>query len=202
MSEPTRIPISGISKRQPEYEIEPLFLMRWSPRAMNGEILSENELMRLFEASRWAPSSFNEQEWRFLYARRDTPEWETFFNLLVDANKTWCKDAAVLVVVVGAKNFAKNGKANKVHSFDCGAAFQNLALQATSMNIVAHGMAGFDFDKAKSSLNVPDDFEVQAMIALGKPAPKDTLPKELQDKEEPSQRRPVKLSVCEGSFSF
>lgn len=202
MSDNIRIPVTGVSKRLPDYDIEPLFLMRWSPRSMSGETLSDNELMRLFEAARWAPSSANEQEWRFLYARRETPNWETFFGLLADGNKVWCANAAVLVVIIGAKNFARNGKENRVHSFDCGAAFQNLALQATSMNLVAHGMAGFDYEKAKLELKIPDTFEVQAMIALGKPAPKENLPKNLQEREEPSQRRPVKLSISEGSFAF
>src|SRR6185436_18316236 len=83
------------SIRKPDYPIDPLFLRRWSPRAMSGEPLTERELMTLFEAARWAPSTYNEQEWRFLYARRDTPHWSLFFNLLMEANQVWCKNAAV-----------------------------------------------------------------------------------------------------------
>ena len=86
--------------RKADHAIEPLFLRRWSPRAMSGEPLSEEELLTLFEAARWAPSTFNEQEWRFLYARRDTPQWSQFFDLLMEANQVWCKRATVLTVVV------------------------------------------------------------------------------------------------------
>src|SRR6266581_6131503 len=82
--------------RKPDYPIEPLFVRRWSPRAMSGEPISEREMLTLFEAARWAPSTFNEQEWRFLYARRDTPQWPTFLGLLAEGNKLWCRHAALL----------------------------------------------------------------------------------------------------------
>ena len=84
----------GHEHRTPDYPIEPLLLDRWSPRSMSGEPLDEAELMRLFEAARWAPSTYNEQEWRFLYARRDTPHWPAFFGLLMEANQAWCDRAA------------------------------------------------------------------------------------------------------------
>ena len=80
----------GSEQRTPDYPIEPLFLDRWSPRAMSGEPIDERELLRLFEAARWAPSTYNEQEWRFLYARRDSPHWPAFFGLLMEANQAWC----------------------------------------------------------------------------------------------------------------
>src|SRR4051794_29422351 len=103
--------------RTPDYPIEPLIYRRWSPRALSGEPLEERELMSLFEAARWAPSTYNEQEWRFLYARRDTPEWPRFFDLLMEANQAWCRNAAVLVVVLARKTFMRNGKPNPVHLF-------------------------------------------------------------------------------------
>ena len=89
--------IKGSEVRKADYPIEPMLLDRWSPRAMSGEEISQEELMRLFEAARWAPSSFNAQQWRALYARRGTEHWQTFLDLLVDANKVWAKNAAVLV---------------------------------------------------------------------------------------------------------
>ena len=97
----------GREHRTPDYPIEPLFLDRWSPRAMSGEPIDERELMRLFEAARWAPSTYNEQEWRFLYARRDSPHWPAFFGLLMEANQTWCGRAAVLMVVLSHKVFTQ-----------------------------------------------------------------------------------------------
>src|SRR5215207_4883264 len=108
--------------RKPDSPIERLFVRRWSPRAMSGAPLSEQQLHTLFEAARWAPSTYNEQEWRFLYARRDTPHWETFLGLLMEANQVWCHKAAVLVVVLARKVFTHNGKPNPVHLFDCGSA--------------------------------------------------------------------------------
>jgi nitroreductase len=188
--------------RKPEHPIEPLIYRRWSPRAMTGESISDAEMLTLFEAARWAPSTYNEQEWRFLYARRNTPHWAAFFDLLVEANQQWCKNAAMLVVIVAHKVFARNGKPNAVHLFDCGSAWENLALQATAMGLVAHGMAGFDFTKAAATLRVPEDYAVAAMFAIGRPGDPAQLPEALRKIEVPSGRRPVRESICEGAFAF
>src|SRR5437899_531761 len=188
--------------RKPDYPIEPLFVRRWSPRSMSGEPLSEADLMRLFEAARWAPSTYNEQEWRFLYARRDTPYWQIFFDLLMEGNQAWCRQAAVLGVVLARKTFTRNGKPNPVYLFDTGSAWENLALQATVMGLVAHGMAGFDFEKARTALSVPGEYAVAAMFALGRPGNPDALPPDYRKLEVPSSRRPVKESICEGPFAF
>ena len=193
---------SGREHRTPDYPIETLFIDRWSPRSMSGEPLADAELMRLFEAARWAPSTYNEQEWRFLYAHRDTPHWPAFFGLLVEANQAWCDKAAVLIVVLSHKVFARNGKPNPVHTFDTGAAFENLALQGTAMGLVVHGMAGFDRGKARATLRVPDDYEVEAMVAVGHRGDPAALPPELQTREMPSGRQAVSEIVREGPFAF
>jgi nitroreductase len=196
--------MSGPSKaenhRNPDYPIESLFVRRWSSRAMSGEALSEAEILTLFEAARWAPSTYNEQEWRFLYAPRETPEWPTFFNLLLEGNRAWCKQAALLSVVVAHKVFQQNGKPNPVHVFDSGLAFENLALQGTSMGLVVHGMAGFDFQKARVDLSVPDDYAVCAMFAVGRPGDPEQLPAKMQELEMPSGRKPVSEIIREGKF--
>lgn len=186
--------------RHPDHKIEPLFYRRWSPRSMSGEPISEEELLRLFEAARWAPSTYNEQEWRFLYARRDTPQWPLFFDLLMEANRVWCQHAAVLVVVVAHKVFSRNGQPNPVHVFDSGLATENLMLQGAAMGLVVHGMAGFDFNKARVSLGVPDDYAVSAMLTVGRPGNPDDLPPELREREVPSPRKPVGEIICEGKF--
>ncbi len=157
--------------------------------------------MRLFEAARWAPSTYNEQEWRFLYAPKDSPHWDAFFNLLVEANQRWCGNAAVLVVVVSHTVLSRNGKPNPVHSFDAGAAFENLALQGCAMGLVVHGMAGFDRARARTTLNVPDDYDVEAMIAIGHPGDPDDLPEALREGEQPSGRKPVHEIAWEGPFA-
>lgn len=186
--------------RTPAHPIEPLFVRRWSPRAMSGEPLSEEQLAMLFEAARWAPSTYNEQEWRFLYARRGGRHWDGFFDLLVEANQRWCHRAAVLVVVLSHEVFERNGKPNPVHTFDAGAAFQNLALQGAALGLVVHGMQGFDYERAKRLLEVPDGWSVEAMIALGHPGDPDELPDSLREREVPSGRRPIAEIAWEGTF--
>lgn len=186
--------------RNPTYEIHPLILARWSPRAMNGEEISDEELMTLFEAARWAPSSYNGQPWRFIYAKRNTEHWKQLFGLMVEFNQSWAKNAAVLVVVVSKKTFEFNSKPARTHSFDAGAAWENMALQATSIGLVTHGMEGFDYERAKEVLEIPDDYQVEAMIAIGKRGQKESLPAELQQRESPSDRKELKEIVVEGKF--
>ena len=186
--------------KKPAYPINPLILKRWSPRAMSGESITKNDLMTLFEAARWAPSSYNHQPWKFIYAMRGTPEWNSLFSLLVEFNQNWCKNAAVLVVIISKNNFEYNNKLSRTHSFDTGSAWENLALQATDMNLVSHGMEGFDYDRAKKELGIPDDFTVEAMCAIGKPGKKENLPTDLQEKEAPSGRKPITEFIFHEKF--
>jgi nitroreductase len=188
--------------RKPAFGCDPLFVNRWSPRAMSGEALTREELFTLFEAARWAPSSNNNQPWRFLYAERDTEYWPVFFDLLTDANKVWAEKAAVLAVVVSKTTFDHNDKYSRTHSYDAGAAWENLALQGSMKGLVVHGMQGFNYDKAKAALNVPDTFQVEAMIAVGKPGKKEDLPEHLQAREFPSPRKEMAAIACEGLFRF
>ena len=119
-----------MNTRKPAHTILDLILNRHSPRAMSGEKFTEHELLQLFEAARWAPSSFNNQPWRFIYAHRETAAWKVLFDLMVPFNQSWAKDAAVLLVVVSSNLFEKTKKPSRTHSFDTGAAWENLALQA------------------------------------------------------------------------
>jgi nitroreductase len=189
-----------INPRTTDYPINPAFPQRWSPRAMSGEELREEEIFSLFEAARWAPSSYNNQPWRFLYARRNTPAWDQFFDLLVEPNKIWCKNAAVLVVIISKTTFDHNGKPSKTHSYDAGAAWGYLALQGSMNNLVIHGMQGFDYQKAKETLEIPDDYQVEAMAAIGKPGKKDDLPEEVRKREFPSDRKKITEIAFEGKF--
>jgi nitroreductase len=192
-----------LEHRQPDHPILDLFLKRWSPRALTGEPISEATLARLFEAARWAPSTYNEQEWRFLYAHRDMPEWPLLFNILMPANQTWCKHAAVLILALSKKTFARNGSPNPVHSVDTGMAVENLLLQAASMDdVVAHGMAGFDRGQARAVLQIPDDYEIECMIAVGRPGDPDQLPPELKEREVISDRKPISAIAKAGKFAF
>ena len=156
--------------------------------------------MPLFEAARWAPSSYNNQPWRFVYARRETPAWEKLLGLLGEFNQGWAHKAAALVVVLAKTTFDYNGKPSVTHQFDTGAAWENLALEAFSRGLVAHGMQGFDYEAAKTQLHVPDDHVVLAMIAIGKPGKMEDLSADLQEREAPSDRRPLSEIMMEGEF--
>lgn len=186
--------------RQVSYSVHPLLLNRWSPRSMTGETMTDEELLPLFEAARLAPSSYNNQPWRFLLARRDSAHWDLFYNLLIPFNKEWTKNAAALIVVISKNNFEQSGKLSRTHSYDTGAAWMSLALEGTGQGYVVHGMEGFDYEKARKDLKVPDEYTVEAMAAIGKRAPKEKLSPELQKREEPSTRKSLRDILIEGTF--
>ncbi|PKN05573.1 MAG: nitroreductase [Deltaproteobacteria bacterium HGW-Deltaproteobacteria-9] len=186
--------------RKTQQDVNEIFLNRWSPRAMSGEEITETALHSLLEAARWAPSANNNQPWRFLYARRNTPHWSTFFNLLAEGNQVWAKNAAVLLVVISKTTFDSD-KPSRTHSYDAGAAWVSFALQGSFAGLVVHGMQGFDYDKAKETLRVPDNYQVEAMIAVGKEGKKEELPVYLQEREFPSDRKSLAAIAMEGSFS-
>jgi nitroreductase len=182
------------------YPIEPLIINRWSPRAMSGEPLTYQELMSLFEAARWAPSSYNNQPWRFIYARRDTPHWQKMFDLLVPFNQEWVVRAAVLILVLSHTRFSFNNMPSRTHSFDTGAALENLALQGSAMGLVVHGMEGFEYDRARAIFAIPDEYTVEALFAVGRPASIEVLSPDLQAREQPSDRKAIAEFVTEGTF--
>lgn len=188
-----------VNNRTTKYPIEDIFLKRFSPRAMSAEIIYKDELMTLFEAARWAPSASNIQPWRFIYAMKGTPEFEKLISIMIPFNKEWCIRASVLVLVV-SHNLLKDTKISVSHSFDTGAAWENLALQASMTGFIAHGMAGFNYAIAKKEFNVPEDYSVEMMIAIGKPGKIVDLPEPLRARETPSDRKPLEEIVFEGKF--
>jgi nitroreductase len=167
---------------------------------MSGEELTDDDLMALFEAARWAPSSYNNQPWRFIYAKRNTEGWNNFFNLLAEGNKTWAKDSAALVVLISHKNFEFNEKPSVTHQLDAGAAWENLALEACFRGFVTHGMEGFDYQRARQELGIPENYDVMAMIAIGKRGSKENLPPKFREMEFPNDRKPLNEIVMEGRF--
>ncbi len=194
--------IKGSEIRHADHPIDSIFLDRWSPRAMSGETITNEELLTLLEAARWAPSSGNNQPWRILYAHNSGGQWPLFFDLLTDSNKVWCARASVLLVFVSCTTIAGGASPCRTHSFDSGAAWMSLALQASMKGYVVHGMQGFDYERARSRLNIPPGFEVEAMAAIGRPGKPEELPEQLQAREKPNDRRPLLESVCEGPFSL
>lgn len=187
-----------------DHQIDPIFLNRWSPRAFTGEGISEQTLRTMFEAARWAPSSYNSQPWRFIYARRDNAHWDKFLGLLNEYNQVWAKTASALVFLVSSETMASPSGEGTIpaphHSFDAGAAWMALALQATSMGWAAHAMALFDAERAYSELKVPAGYKIDVAIAIGRKGPTDQLPEALQAREAPNGRKPVTAFVSEGDF--
>jgi nitroreductase len=194
--------MSATKERKPEFKVNPLFIQRWSPRAYTGEVIPDEVLFGALEAARWAPSAANAQPWRFVYSKRGSASWETFLDLLVPGNRRWAEKASALIVIASNKNLIRNGQPvfSRWHSFDAGAAWQNLALQATAFGWHTHAIGGCDADKARTALRVPEDFSVEVVIAIGKQGDKSTLPPELQEREVPNPRQPLKELVQEGAF--
>jgi nitroreductase len=196
--------MSQINPRVADHPIDSQFLSRWSPRAFTGADISEEAVLTFLEAARWAPSSYNSQPWRFVYARRGTPQWESLLGLLNDFNRSWAEKASVLFIVLSKTTFTPPGAAAPVpavsHSFDTGSAWAYLALQASLSGWHAHAMVGFDKDRARTELGVPADFSVEAAVAIGKLGDKSILPEGLQAREVPSPREPVSKFAFEGKF--
>jgi nitroreductase len=194
--------IKGSERRKPDHPVDEIFLNRWSPRAMTGEPIPQEDLLTLFEAARWAPSSYNNQPWRILYATRNGEHWQQFLELLVEGNQVWARNAGALLLFLSKKTFTYNGKPSITHSFDTGAAWENLALQGSLKGYVVHGMQGFDYERARTTLSIPDDFQVEAMVAVGLPGSPEVLPEQLRSKEAPSDRRKLEETICAGPFCF
>jgi nitroreductase len=189
--------------RTADYPIDPMFLDRWSPRAFTAEAISRDELFTMFEAARWAPSASNAQPWRFVYALRDTPAWERLFGLLVPGNQAWAKNASALLFFISKKtSVSPSGKVQqlKTHSFDTGTASGFFALEVRRLGWYAHGMAGYDHERAVTELNLTDDYQVEAAYAVGRLADPSTLPPELAEREKPNDRRPLGELAFEGTL--
>lgn len=173
--------------------IHDLLARRWSPRAFDAQPVDADLLRTLFEAARWAPSSNNEQPWRFIVASKNHEvDWNRLFNCLAEGNQKWAVRAPVLMLSVASMHFADDGKPNRHAFHDMGLATENLVLQATASGLVAHQMAGFDVEKARVDLRIPAGYEPVAMIAIGYPGNPDILPERLRERElRPRSRRPI-----------
>ncbi len=167
-------------------------LKRWSPRAYSDQPVSAESLKEVFEAARWAASSYNEQPWRFLVGHRGDPTYQKIFESLAEFNQMWAKSAPVLILSAGKKTFTQNGAPDRYGLHDTGAATAYIALQATALGFHTHSMGGFDYDKARAAFNIPEDFDIGAVTALGYLGDADTLPDQMKQQETaPRQRKPL-----------
>jgi len=185
--------------REPKYDIDPLFVNRYSPRALERD-MDEEDLMACFEAARWAPSSYNNQSWRFVYATHEDSEWDKLNGFINEFNQSWAENGYALVVVLSKTTFDHNGEDSITHSFDTGAAWENFALEAAKRDLAAHGMQGIHYDKIEEELDVPEGFEVEMMIAIGSKGDESELDEEVQ--ANPNGRKDIEEIVSKGSFDF
>jgi nitroreductase len=190
--------------RHADHPVDPLFLDRWSPRAFDESEMPEFDLLSLFEAARWAPSAFNSQPWRFLYARRGEADWERFLDLLIPFNRSWAHSASALIYILSDTlpftDKAGEPATSHTHSYDAGAAWACLALQATRMGYQAHGMSGVDFDRVREALGVPERYRVEAAAVVGRVGDPKGLPEKLRAREAPSGRKAVEEFAFKGGW--
>jgi nitroreductase len=180
--------------------LHPQFRSRWSPRALAGTPLAEQEVLTLLEAARWAPSCFNAQPWRFAWVLRGAAGWDALFAALIEGNRTWAARAGALIAIASRSTFEQNGQPHPTHAFDAGAAWMSLALQARHQGLVAHGMRGFDVTAARTALALPEGYDLWAIVAVGHPGHREDLPEAYQARETPSPRLPLDAIAFAGGF--
>lgn len=165
---------------------------RWSPRAFDAsKPVGEQALIRLLEAARWAPSCFGDQPWRLVVWDKNSDEiaWQQVLENLSPGNQTWAKNAPILILVCADTKFTHNGEPNRWGRYDAGAAAENLCLQATSLGLASHQMGGFDTKKLREIANVPEQFELMSMMAIGYPGRIEDLPEDVQARELAERKR-------------
>jgi nitroreductase len=186
--------------RAPEVDIDAMFLDRWSPRSFLPEPLRPDEVLALFEAARWAPSASNDQPWLFIYAVGEEDR-QRFATTLVEWNRRWAPSAPLLGYVLARRNLAGKDRPNATAMFDTGAAWMSLALQAHKLGLHAHGIGGFDREKAIAAIGVPADrYEIIAAFVVGRRGDAADLPEDLRGRELPSLRKPLAEVAVEGRF--
>lgn len=185
-----------------DHPIHELLAERWSPRAFLDRPVEEHKLLSLLEAARWAPSSYNEQPWRFLIARKsDTAEFEKMLDCLVEGNQAWAKGAPLLMLTLTSTKFSRNGRDNKACVHDIGLAIGNLTTQATAMGLVVHQMIGILPDKIREVYNIPPDFDPVTGAAIGYLGDPETLPENFRDAETKERtRKALREFVFQGKF--
>jgi len=186
-------------KKAPAVEgVLPLFHVRWSPRSFDDREVSPSSLAKVFEAARWAASSFNEQPWRFLMGFRGDSAYKKIFESLGEYNQKWARTAPVLILGAAKTKFSHNGTDNRNALYDLGAAASYMTLQAAALGLATHQMAGFDAEKAKKLFGIPDEYVMGAAIALGYQGEPAALEDEtlIQRESAPRARKPL------GEFVF
>jgi nitroreductase len=189
-------------KATTDFPIHELLAERWSPYAFDDRLVPEADLRSLFEAARWAPSSYNEQPWRYLVATKDDPEqFQRVLACLVEANQVWAKAAPVLALGVVSLRFALNAKDNRAAVHDLGLAAGNLVLEATARGLMVHQMIGILPDKARALYGIPEGFEAWTALAIGYRGDPARLPDPLRERDlAPRRRKPLSEFIFSGTW--
>jgi nitroreductase len=196
--------VSEVGERSAETPVSSLFIGRWSSRAMTGEPIPDEILFALFEAARFAPSSYNSQPWRFAFSRRGEPDFDKFLACLSEMNQVWAKQASALVLIASKAAFTPPGQKEQASSasasFDTGAAWASLAFQAALLGWTTRAMGGFDKERARVAARAPESLKLEAMIAIGRRGDASSLPPDRQPLEKPNARKAITDLVFAGGF--
>lgn len=187
---------------RPDHPILELNAARYSPYGFEPRSIGAEDLCSLFEAARWAPSSYNEQPWRFVVATRDQPqEFARVLSCLVEANQAWAKHASVLALGIVSRRFARNDKPNKAAEHDLGLAAAHLTFEATARGLHVHQMIGIDPERARSEFAIPEGHDALTALAIGYAADPAKLDEKLRQRDTaPRQRKPLAEFVFGGRF--
>ena len=177
----------------PDHPINELLIQRWSPYAFANRAVSESDLRSLFEAARWAASSYNEQPWSYIVASKSEPDaFKRILSCLVEGNQGWAADVPVLALGCTSLNFARNGKPNAAAIHDLGLASANLTVEATARGLSVHQMIGILPDKVRELYRVPEGVQPVTALAIGYAADPNTLPEKIRERElSPRSRKPL-----------
>jgi len=189
-------------RASPDYPVHDLIITRWSPYGFDDRPVPDSDLRSLFEAARWAASSYNEQPWSYIVAtKKNAKEFERLLSCLVEGNQVWAKAAPVLALGIATLTFVRNKKPNRVAVHDLGLAAGNLCLEATARGLMVHQMVGILPDKAREIYAIPEDSEAVTGLAIGYVGDPDRLPDNLKARDRASrQRKPLAEFVFEGKW--
>lgn len=200
MNEPDMYPMD-FSARDFNSSTDPLFYRRWSPRSFQKKEIDPQTLETIFDAARWSPSCYNDQPWIFLTSETEE-DFQKFHSLLVTVNQKWAHNASVIGFILSRNRFTFNSKPNPWGPFDCGAAWMAMTLQARKLGLYTHGMAGVTFDKAYETLEINrDEYRLVCAFVIGWIDTPDQLPADFQEREKPSERKPVTDIWKKGSLT-
>jgi nitroreductase len=180
------------NRAKTDYPISEIIARRWSARAFSTRPVENSKLLSILEAARWAPSSRNEQPWRYIVFTNNNPEMLKKAQSVLKEINDYAKRAPILICAIAKKTYSENGNPNRLHFHDLGAANENMFLEAFNQGLIMHEMGGFDVQKAREVFNVPDDYEVGIMIAIGYQDTHHVLPCRLREKAfAPRVRKPL-----------